>query len=576
MKRTVFFKALSGYVLVILLIFLAVAFITPRAMKRVYVDGQIEHLEHAGAVIIPQVGSMLAAGDTAGLRSFISLIGLETGIRFTVIDADGGVVADSSREPADMENHLYRPEIFGALKGMKRTSIRRSSTLRAEMMYMSLPIFKDGKVIGVLRQSNFMKEVDVFFGKLRGRLLRIMLLAMVLGVLAAAFLSASLARPLSRIIEASAKVAGGDLGTKLPIRRPEEFRRIASGFNLMTEKLKAQFLEISDRNTELAGVLSSMREGLCLIDRSGRILLANPALKRITGVDAPEGRQYLEVILSSEFAGLVKRALATGRSTLDEIVIDGRIYLAGISLLPGKEKAVAGLYDLTVSREAERMKKDFVVNVSHELKTPLAAVKGFVETMEDSVDDKNRPYLEVVKRNIDRMGAIVDDLLFLSELEGREPQIKKEKIDAARLSSLVLETFKKNGAEKGLEVRMERPEDLPGLTVDAYQFERLLVNLLDNAVKYTEKGRVVLRLGQREGRFLVEVEDTGLGIGPEHLPRIFERFYVVDRSRSRKMGGTGLGLSIVKHIVTVHNGSVDIKSVPGSGTTVTVLLPLFG
>ena len=277
MKRTIFFRVLSGYVLVILLIFLAVAFVTPRAMKRVYVAGQIEHLEHSGAVIIPQVGSMLAAGDVNGLRKFISLIGMETGIRFTVIDTEGGVLADSSREPSDMENHLYRPEIFEALKGEKKTSVRRSSTLRAEMMYMSLPIFKDGKVIGVLRQSNFMKEVDVFFGKLRGRLIRVLLLAMVLGVLAAAFLSASLARPLSQVVEASAKVAGGDLLTKLPIRRPEEFRRIASGFNVMTEKLKDQFLEISDKNTELAGVLSAMREGLCPIDRSGRILLANPA-----------------------------------------------------------------------------------------------------------------------------------------------------------------------------------------------------------------------------------------------------------------------------------------------------------
>jgi len=576
MRKTVFFRLFSGYALVIGLFFLAAALLIPRAMKDVYIEDHIDHLEDAGHVLIPNILSLLGAGREPDLQNLVYLTGRQTGIRFTVIDPGGKVLADSNKEPSDMENHFYRPEIFPALKGEKRVSIRHSSTLKTEMMYMSLPMEKDGNIIGVLRASMFMKNVNEIFAKLRNRLIGVLLIAILLAGLTAAVLASKVARPISEILDASASVAGGNLQTKISTRHSGPFGRIAESFNTMTETLKRQFEEITERNSELAVILASIGEGLCVIDRSGRILHANPALVRLAGVDKPEGRQYLEVILSSDFAGLFKKAFKTLEGAAGEISIGERRYLSSISLLPGGEKAVASFYDLTERRNTERMKKDFVINVSHELKTPLAAIKGFVETMEDSIEDKNRPYLEVIKRNVDRMSNIVDDLLFLSRLEDSKPEVEKEPFDAGELAGQIMALFKKSAAEKGLELIIEKPDRLPRLVADPFQIESLLINILDNSVKYTDQGRIVLRLGEREGKFLIEVEDTGIGIDSDYIDRVFERFYVVDKSRSRKSGGTGLGLSIVKHIVYAHGGTINIKSSLGQGTIVTVLLPLAG
>jgi two-component system phosphate regulon sensor histidine kinase PhoR len=232
------------------------------------------------------------------------------------------------------------------------------------------------------------------------------------------------------------------------------------------------------------------------------------------------------------------------------------------------------LHDLTEQREVERVKKDFVLNVSHELKTPLTAIKGFVETMEEQTAGENLQYLRVVSRNTDRLIAIVDDLLVLSELEERGTQLEKEAVDVMALAGGVLRIFERPAAEKGLTLKLEAPADIPLLIADPFQLERLLVNLVDNAVKYTETGTVSLRLQAEDGRLVVEVADTGIGIPEEHIPQIFERFYVVDKSRSKRSGGTGLGLSIVKHIVLAHRGTIDVRSRVGVGTTFVVSLPL--
>ncbi len=232
------------------------------------------------------------------------------------------------------------------------------------------------------------------------------------------------------------------------------------------------------------------------------------------------------------------------------------------------------LHDITEIRALEKAKKDFVVNVSHELRTPLTAIKGFLETIEPRAEEENRPYLEIISRNTDRLIAIVQDLLVLSELEERGSKIDKIGVELKPMAESILKMFEKRAADKGLALSLEAFPHLPLLQADPGQMEGLLINLIDNAVKYTEKGSVTVRLSAREAQMLIEVEDTGPGIGAEHLPHVFERFYVVDKSRSKKLGGTGLGLSIVKHIVLAHKGSVSVKSRVGQGTTFSVLLPL--
>jgi two-component system phosphate regulon sensor histidine kinase PhoR len=235
---------------------------------------------------------------------------------------------------------------------------------------------------------------------------------------------------------------------------------------------------------------------------------------------------------------------------------------------------VAVLYNITELKNLERVKKDFIANISHELRTPLTAIKGFVETLEEEEEIRNVQYLEIIKRHTDRLMHIVNDLLLLSELEQPESAFVIENINLASLAENILKVFEQGAREKGIQLKLVARKDLKTIQADPFKLEQMFINLLDNAIKYTEKGEVSVSLGQGDFKSIIEIKDTGIGIPASHLPRIFERFYVVDKSRSKKFGGTGLGLSIVKHIVLLHGGAIDVESSLGIGTKFTITLPM--
>jgi len=429
--------------------------------------------------------------------------------------------------------------------------------------------------VGALRLSLFMTELDLLFDRLRADLLKTLGLVTLLALGAAFFFTRSIARPVRDFVDASVRVAAGNFDAKVSERqRGREFRSFARSFNTMTAELNTLFLETRLKTEELDSILASIKEGLCVLDSDARIVLSNASFRRIVQNDRPEGKPYWEVVRSSKFAEIIKRAGAAKSGVDEELNLAERVFSCSVTPLPSRERYVVMLHDVTDFRNLEKVKKDFVVNVSHELKTPLTAIKGFVETMEPLAGPENRSYLEIIKRNTDRMIAIVGDLLALSALEEKGTKLQKEKVDVRALVENVVKIFEKPAGEKGLTLALEAAEGLPAVMADPYEIERLLINLVDNAVKYTEKGRVTLRLAAAGDRFTVEVADTGIGIDAEHLPHVFERFYVVDKSRSKKLGGTGLGLSIAKHIVLAHQGTISVKSRLGEGTTFTVSLPV--
>ncbi|MCX6573315.1 MAG: ATP-binding protein, partial [Candidatus Aminicenantes bacterium] len=305
-----------------------------------------------------------------------------------------------------------------------------------------------------------------------------------------------------------------------------------------------------------------------------RIELCNASFRRAVRNESPEGRYFWEVVRTSALSDAVRKARTCRGEAAEEGAIGDRVYFCSVAPLATGDRLVVTLHDITEIRALEKTKKDFVVNVSHELRTPLTAIKGFLETMEPRADEENRPYLEIIRRNTDRLISIVEDLLVLSELEERGPKIDKVPVDLKPLAESILLLFEKRAKDKGLALSLEAPAQLPFVPADAGQMEGLILNLVDNAVKYTEKGAVKIRLSVRDGQLAIEVEDTGPGIGEEHLPHVFERFYVVDKSRSKKLGGTGLGLSIVKHIALAHKGTVSVRSRVGEGTTFSVFIPL--
>jgi two-component system phosphate regulon sensor histidine kinase PhoR len=575
MKPSLFLRVFLGYAAVIVFLAGSIALFAPGLMREHHIQEQAATLEHLGVVLEEPVLPYLLGEGKGNLEESITSIGKKTATRITVIGRDGQVLADSEKEPKDMENHLYRPEIFEALQGREHMSVRRSSTLGRDMMYMSLPLVSGGKVVGALRLSLFMTELDLLFDRLRADLLKTLSLVTVLALGAAFFFTRSIARPVREFVDASARVAGGDFDAKVSARqRGREFKAFARSFNTMTSELKNLFLETRLKTEELDSILASIKEGLCVLDDEARIVLSNASFRRIVQNDRPKGKPYWEVVRSSRFAEIIKKAGASRSGAEEELSLADRVYSCSVSYLPTRERYVVMLHDVTEFRNLEKVKKDFVVNVSHELKTPLTAIKGFVETMEPTAGPENHSYLEIIKRNTERMIAIVGDLLALSELEEKGTKLVKERVDVRALAENVVTIFEKPAGEKKLNLVLEADQDLPAVMADPYEMERLLINLVDNAVKYTEKGRVTLRLAAAGNRFTVEVEDTGIGIDAEDLPHVFERFYVVDKSRSKKLGGTGLGLSIAKHIVMAHQGTILVKSRLGEGTTFTVRLPV--
>jgi two-component system, OmpR family, phosphate regulon sensor histidine kinase PhoR len=574
MKKTLFLRFFLGYAAVIVLLAAAVLVFAPTLMRTHHNEERAAGLEHLALLLEGQVLPYVTGTASGDLEALVTDLGRKTATRITVIGPDGSVLADSEKEPRDMENHLFRPEIQASLRGEMLTSIRPSSTLKADMMYLSIPLRSGDRIVGALRLSLFMKDIEGVLAAFRADLWRVVGLVALVALVLALFLTRSVAGPVREVIDASKRVAAGDFDVRVSTRRNGELRDNALAFNAMTGRLKDMFGEIRLQNEEIGSILASIREGLCVLDAGATIVLCNTSFRRLAGREDPEGRHFWEVVRSSSAMELVRKARESGACETGEVAVGDRVYYGSVSRLAAADRLVVTLHDVTEFRALEKTKRDFVANVSHELKTPLTAIRGFVETMEPRAEAENRPYLEIIRRNADRMIAIVEDLLVLSELEAPGMKPAKEDIDMRPLAENIIKLFERRAADKGIALVLEAPTGLPAVKADPVQLEGLLLNLVDNAVKYTDKGAVTVRLGAKEGAFRVEVADTGIGIDADHLPRIFERFYVADKSRSRKMGGTGLGLAIVKHIAQAHGGGVSVRSRLGEGTTVTVELPL--
>jgi two-component system phosphate regulon sensor histidine kinase PhoR len=388
----------------------------------------------------------------------------------------------------------------------------------------------------------------------------------------------SLALPIRDLSAAFRRFSAGEFDVRVLPARRGRLRELGDGFNEMAFKTKTLVTELRQQREALDAIVGSIQEGLAVVDNSGRIVLANASFRKLVGEPPVQGRYYWEVIREPDFVELVRSVTAENPTTVRQLELAGQDFACSASYLSAAQRIVLTLHNNDEVTRSARMKKDFVQNVSHELRTPLTAIKGFAETMQPTIDPTNRPYLETIIRNTDRLVNLVQDLLTLSELEerGTEPQL--EDVDITAMAEQILKLFEPRARAKGLALRLTvssplTPHSSLLLRADRFRLEQVFINLLDNAVKYTDRGEVEIALGRDDGTAVIKVRDTGPGIAPEHLPRLFERFYVVDKGRSRQLGGTGLGLSIVKHIVLLHSGEVTVESTPGVGTTFTVRLP---
>ncbi len=574
MKKSLFAKSLGGYLLIIILLSVLILFFSFRTIREYYIESLTGDLTHLCFTLETKITPLVAEKRFPEIDAFVKDLGKHIKTRITVIDPSGVVVADSEKNPRDMEKHNLRAEIIQALQGQVGQAVRFSSTVQQEMLYVALPIKQKGVTLGVLRVSLFMQDINTLLERLQLSVLYSVLVISILSLLIALFYSYNLTRPIRELIAASRRVAAGDFSAHVFLKRADELKELGDSFNAMSDTLSSFFAEITSQKEELNNIIFSIQEGLLVLDRKGTIVLSNESIRKALQASAVEGKLYWEVIREPQFSALIDRVAREKTRCEDQITIQDSAFLCSATPLASQDKTVVMCHDVTELKRVEKIKKDFVVNVSHELRTPLTAIKGFVETIEDDIDDKNRGYLNIIRRNTDRLINIVEDLLLLSELEEKGAALSLEACDLKIMLEQMQRIFEPRLREKGLSLTISADQALPDIMADAFKLEQVFVNLLDNAIKYTEKGGITVSLLQRNGHVLIEIQDTGIGIPREHLPRIFERFYVVDASRSKQLGGTGLGLSIVKHIVLLHSGAIEVTSTPGQGTKIIITLPV--
>ncbi len=578
-RRSFFVRTFIGYVIIILTVLVLIFLFSQGTIRDFYTADLETRLKQVGHALTPKAAELYDAADLDGMDRLAKEVGREVDIRITVITPTGTVIADSEKDPGQMENHGDRPEIVRALKGKTDGAAARfSSTMGEQMLYLAMPVEKDGDARFVIRLSLYLSHISQLIRDLRWKFTGLLLLLFLFALLIAWIFSRGISKPVREIAAATREFASGNFDVKIFLKKKDELADVAESFNNMVVTQRKLFNELSENRAELKAIISSMKEGLIVIDSTGEITLCNESFEEIACKTGMMGSPYWEVLRIPDFEEYVKRSFQTRESFYEEVELNNKTFLVSFNRMKKGEKLVVIFRDISRLKQLERMKKDFVVNLTHELKTPLTAIKGFVETLEEEENIENTQYMEIIKRHTDRMNQIVSDLLVLSELEEKKRDILFEPLDLEEIVTNILKIYREKISEKELELQIDIPGNFPKMKGERFKMEQLFINLLDNAVKYTDEGKISITISEAEAgnAVKIEVRNTGSVIPGKSIPRLFERFYVVDKSRSRKLGGTGLGLSIVKHVVLLHNGKISVESVEGEGTVFTIHLPLNG
>lgn len=551
---------------------------------------EIERSLQARAQLLEEiVASSLTAQGSDDIQARIQSLGDQLGTRLTVLGKDGRVLADSQEQPRNMSNHGSRPEVLAARSQGSGSSVRLSDTLGTEMMYFALPVFANGQLTGYVRTALSTASVDLRLEGLRYLVMGTAGLAAVVALIIGFFLTRSVIRPLSEMTAVAESIASGNYDWQLPdTSRKDEIGKFESALSQMALSSRNRMEKIIANRNELAAILGGMVEGVVAVDVEQSILHMNSVSGGMLGASPEEslGKKIWDVTKVKEVADVLTDVLKGGTEIKRKLRITGTprdevIEMHSSPLLDGDGKvtgAIVVLHDVTELHRLENVRKDFVGNVSHELKTPITAVRALAETlMDDSEMDSavRKRFLGKIREQSFRLSSIVTDLLTLSRLESEGGAIQFSELDLRETVRASVKALQSTGEGRGVQVESDLRDAPIQILGDEEALGQMVTNLLDNALKYTpEGGRVWVQL-RAEGQWaFVEVHDTGIGIEPAEQERIFERFYRVDKARSRELGGTGLGLSIVKHIARTHKGDVTVESSLGAGSSFIIRLPL--
>ncbi len=543
---------------------------------------ELDHVEKelniAGQILADELPT-IAPGD---LEAWSKRVGDKAGARVTVINPDGVVQADSQHDPETMENHSHRPEVREALAGRRGIAIRLSPTLDIDFCYLALPASYQGKQGVVLRVAVPLQQIHLSIAEVRGRVIWTSLLAALLALAVAYFFSRRFTRRIRKIQAFAEGLANARLSETLAPEPDDELGSLARSLQTMAGQMGDTVDRLRLESARRDAILSSMTEGVLAVDRELRVTFCNEAFARAVGAKTPiaENMALLQLVRDPTFLGLFTRVLATREPVRQKMslgTVTGRTFEVNVVPIEHRPRggALAILYDVTELERLERVRKDFVANVSHELRTPLAAIRGYAETLLDgALEDKenNRHFLDVIRSHAMRLTNIASDLSVLSDLESDKPDPEPERIAVRDAFETAMQSVEPEAVARKVRVIFNEIEDV-AILGHRLRLEQALVNLLHNAIKFNRPdGEVHLAAAATpDGKVQITISDTGIGIPSEDLPRIFERFYRVDKARSREVGGTGLGLSIVRHVVERSGGSISVESQLGKGSTFTLL-----
>jgi len=610
MSRKLFWQIFPSYLILIVIGILLISLFSIRILKNTYYSQKRDFLEKTVISLINIIPEKVS-GDQESFQDFCETASRNTGIRITIIRSDGLVLGDSDQNPELMDNHNEREEISEAFQYGTGYSERYSTTLAKNMMYTSSSFMISGEK-AVLRCAAPIEMIEIgLFGIYRRIILVSVLFLCILSVITV-FIARSLTRPILQLQTAANRYKTGDLSYIPYVDKPAEAQSLAVSLRSMAEELNQRLEVITEQRNELEAMLSSMVEAVIVLDETLKITRLNPAAVQLTGAADPEnnsnyllGKNLIEVFRNSELHDFAQKVFKTNQPLEAEITfykfslsISGSeqangvpeneiLYLQAHGIkLPGgsRDNETRGillvLNDITQLKYLEKIRKDFVANVSHELKTPITSIKGFVETLQQgAIYQKNKAdhFLSIINRHTDRLSFIIEDLLSLSRLEqqNRKKSIERSLSCMRGIIAGAVSICSEKIESKKIQVKNNCNKEVYA-EVNSLLLEQAFVNLIDNAVKYSEmNGEIIISCEASPDNLLsIRIRDFGKGIPREDLSRIFERFYRVDKARSRELGGTGLGLSIVKHIVLAHEGSVNAESELGKGSTFTLTIPL--
>jgi len=608
MRLRILAKSVLAVALLITFSLALVGVYLARQERAALVDQTAARLEAQASLLAGELAGGLVGGDDWARRAAV-----RTKARVTVIASDGKVLGDSDLSSHSMENHANRPEVQTALSedGSGR-AVRLSRSVDQDLLYFAQVVPQPDGTRLILRLSLPVKEATYGFARFRRDFLVIALVSLVAAVGMAFFWANRITYPLRQMVEFARAVARGEMGKRLPVRSRDELGEVAEALNAMAADLRATMQRLEEEGHRIQTIMESMSEGLLVIDARKRISLVNPAAEALLNLkrETALGQTPLEAVRSHELDDLLKAAAREERGTSAEITMayPRRRILAGTAVAirdagGAIQGTVLAFRDVTQLKRLEEIRMEFVLNVSHELRTPLTAIRGYAETLLDQgLEDRNeaRKFLEIIHRHAGRLGRLLNDILDLSNVELEKTPLSIHPLAPSDVARQAAAMLLPQAEQKAIRLVMAIPDDLPPVLADRDRLVQILVNLIDNAVKYTPEGGTVTVRAERvlgtedrgpgtsdsgsEGLsgprpqspapcIEIVVEDTGIGISQKDLPRITERFYRVDKARSRELGGTGLGLAIVKHLVQAHGGTLSIESEVGRGTTVRFTLP---